>query len=236
MTRLVAVVALVLAAPAAALAAPTAPVAGSVFGPVTSVKGSTFTLTSSLVPKGKSTVSVSSATVITEQATAARSSLEVGACVVASGSRNSKGVVAAARITLSDPVKGQCSTGFGGRRTGGQPPANRTGTTPRRPPGGFTRGTFGFAFGKVTAVKGSTLTVSGTRGSSKVTTAVTVSAKTQLEKTVRVEPSAITTGSCAFVNGTSGDKGVTVEAERIALTKKTNGSCTTGFRRPPGNG
>ena len=75
------------------------------FGPVVSVKGTTFTITTSLSPSGKSQVSAGSAT-ITEQATAPRSSLKVGACVMATGAKNSKGVVTATRITISQPVKG----------------------------------------------------------------------------------------------------------------------------------
>ena len=111
--------------PAAATAA--TPVQGSVFGPIVSVQGTTFTLTTSLSPSGKSKVTVGKAT-ITEQSTAPRSSLKVGACVSATGARNSKGVVAATRITISAPVKGQCGTGFGGGRGSGPP---RTGTVPR---------------------------------------------------------------------------------------------------------
>ena len=238
MRRVAAVAALALAAPAAAFAA--SPVTGSIFGPVTAVRGGTFELSSSLSPTGHAKVSVSSSTAITEQATAPRSSLEVGACVAATGSRNAKGVVAADRITLSSAVEGQCTNGFGRRPGGNRPPGARrpgTGTTPQRPPGGFAgAGNFGFAFGKVTAIKGSTLTVSGTRGTTKVTTTVSVSSKTRLEETRKVGASAVTTKLCAFVNGTSTDKGVTVEAQRVALTPKVNGACNAGFRRPGANG
>ena len=223
-----------------AVAAAAAPVQGSVFGPVVSVKGTTFTITTSLSPSGKSTVSTGSAT-ITEQGTAPRSSLKVGACVMATGSRNSKGVVAATRITISAPVKGQCGGGFasrGGTRPGGgngTPPGGRTGTTPR-PPGGFGgNANFGFAFGSVTKVSGSTLTVRGRSfgsTSATTTTTVTVSSKTSLQETKTVKASAITTKLCAFVRGTSTDKGVTVTATNVALTPETNGTCTNGFRRP----
>src|SRR5579863_3188883 len=103
-----AVAAALVLVPAASAASP---VQGSLFGPVVSVKGTTFTITTSLSPSGKSLVSAGSAK-ITEQAAAPKSSLKVGACVMATGARNAKGVVAATRITISQPVKGSCTNGF----------------------------------------------------------------------------------------------------------------------------
>ena len=212
---------------AAALAA--APVQGSVSGPVVSVKGSTFTITTPLSPNGKSIVSAAGAR-ITEQATAPRSSLKAGACVVAMGTRNAKGVVAAQRISISTPVKGACGGGF---RIGGP-----GGTRPPRqapPAGGFKRpANFGFAFGSVTKVSGSTLTVKGVAFGTReaTTTTVTVSPKTTLSETKTIEASAVATKMCAFVRGASTDKGKTVKATDVALTPEQNGKCTFGFRRP----
>jgi hypothetical protein len=219
------------ACPSVAIGATAAtPVTGSVFGPITSLSGNTFKLKTPLSPTGTASISVGSATVITEQVAATRSSLRPGVCVAAFGTRDSKGVVAATRIMISAPVKGRCDAGFGARRgtrTGGPPPGSG-----QRPPGGFGGGAnLGFAFGGVSAVKGTTLTVHGRRGTTTVTTTVTVSAKTTLVETMRVGASAIEVKSCAFVRGTSSDKGVTVTAESISLTKQTNGACTTGFRR-----
>jgi Domain of unknown function (DUF5666) len=213
------------AAAVAAVTLAVAPVQGSVFGPVVAVKGSTFTITTSLSPSGKSLVTVGSAR-ITEQATASRSSLKAGACVAVSGTRNAKGVVAATRISVSEPVKGQCQNGF--RRRGARPirPANG-----QQPPAGSLRrsGTIGFAIGSIAKLSGSTLTVKG-RGSGTTTTTVTVSAKTLLTHTVSAKASAVTTKLCAFVQGTSADKGVTVKATAITLTPRTNGQCV-GFTR-----
>lgn len=211
----------------AALALAAAPVQGSVFGPVVSVKGATFTITTSLSPNGKSKVSAGSAT-ITEQATAPRSSLKVGACVMASGTRNGKGVVAATRITISQPVKGSCTNGF--RGGGGTRVTRPPGGTRTPPPGGFSARSGGFAFGAVTKLSGSTLTVKGSFGSTSRTATVTVSSKTALVRTVTVKPTAVTLKTCAFVNGTSADKGASVKATRIALSPETNGKCTNGFR------
>lgn len=211
---------------AAALLAAASPVQGSVFGPIVSVKGDTFTLTTKLSPSGRSLVSAGSAR-ITEQAPAARSDLKAGACVTAVGARSANGVVAASRITIATIVKGRCAGGFAFRRDGGI--THRPPRTP--PPGGFRgNGTFGFAFGLVATLKGSTLTVKSPRG----TTTVTISAKTTYVRTETVKASALEVKTCAFVRGTSTDKGVTVKAAEISITPETNGSCTTGFR-PPGS-
>jgi hypothetical protein len=213
--------------PAAASAA--APVQGSLFGPVIAVKGTTFTITTSLSPSGKSAVSAGSAKV-TEQKVAPQSSLKVGACVMATGSRNSKGVVAATRITISQPVKGSCTTGFRRGATGGSRPTPPAGGTPRT--GGGFPGNGGFAVGSVTKVNGSTLTVKGSFGGTSRTTSVTFSSKTSLVHTVTVKASAITVKMCAFVQGTSTDKGKTVKAASVALSAETKGTCTSTFRRP----
>jgi Domain of unknown function (DUF5666) len=230
--------------PAAAAASP---VQGSVFGPIVSVSGTSFTLTTTLSPSGKSLVSAGSAR-ITEQATAPKSDLKVGACVMASGSKNSKGVVAATRISISAPVKGQCTVGFGragaggglGNRPGGVRPGG-TGsggsgsgqTPPSGGAGGFNRsGNFGFAFGSVTKMSGSTLTVKGSFGGKTQTTTVTVSSKTTLSETKTIKAADLKVKTCAFVRGTSNDKGKTVKATDITISPETGGKCTNGFRRP----
>ncbi len=222
---------------AAGVAAAAAPVQGSIAGPVTAVKGKTFTVKTSLSPTGSSKVTVGSKTQITTDAAGKRADLKKGACVTAMGTKKGA-VVTAARLTIVPAVGGKCTTGFGGR--GGnrvRPPGSGT-RAAGRPAGGGQGGggqgfqrpaNFGFAFGAVTAVKGSTVTVKGQQGSTKVT----VSAKTQITTTVHVAVSAIKLESCAFVNGTSTDKGVTVTAQDVRLTQPRNGSCTFGGRRGP---
>jgi len=209
----------------------TKPVAGSVSGPVVSVKDSTFTLTTSLSPTGRSKVAVGSKTTITEQLAGTLADVKTGMCVTAIGQKAKNGTVTATRVTLTQPVKGQCGGGFGTRPGGGRPPGgappggNRTG----RPPGGFGGGgaNFGFAFGKVSAAKSSTITVKGRQGSTKVL----LSKKTQVGKTEQVGRAAIVPKLCAFVRGTSGDHGVTVTATDISLSKPISGACTGRFTR-----
>ena len=225
------------AALAAATSAAAAPVQGSISGPVTTVKGSTFTVKTTLSPTGSSKVTVGSKATVIEQQAGTTADLKKGMCVTAMGTKT-KSTVAAQRVSLRPAVKGSCSTGF--RRGGGSggPPGGGT-----RPPGsgggsggggggsGFSPpANFGFAFGQITGVKGSTLTVKGFNG----TTTVTVSGKTAITKTVEVGPSAIAVKMCAFVNGTSTNKGVTVTASNVSLSKPVSGSCTFGFRRGGG--
>ena len=151
--------------------------------------------------------------------------------LTALGQKTAKGTVDAVRITLTQPVKGQCAGGFGRRPGGSRPPgAPPRGTGTGGPPGGFGGGNanFGIAFGKVSAAKGTTVTVKGPQGS----TTVALSKKTQVAETKAMSPSAIATKLCAFVQGTSGDRGVTVAATQIALSKPVSGSCTARFRQP----
>lgn len=214
-------VALLAAGPASAAG----PVQGSVSGPVTIAKGKTFTLKTALSPSGSSKVTVTSKTTVTEQVSGTAADLVKGACVMASGTKKGSAVVAA-RISITPAVGGSCSLG-GRRQPGARPGGPRPGAGSASRGGGFTPpANFGFAFGVVTAVKGSTLTVKGPRGA----TTVDVSAKTQIDKTKNVGPAGVKVGLCAFVFGTSTDKGVTVNGRDVRLSAPTNGSCR--FSRP----
>jgi len=227
MARFISVAVVVAAAVGASAAAAAAPVAGSIAGPVTAVRGSTFTVKTSLSPTGSSRVQLAAATVITEQATATRTDLRKGVCATAIGSKSTKGVIAAMRVMLSTPVKGQCGFGFG--RRGARPGGTRPPTTRRRPPagtGGFAN--FGLASGAITGVKGSTVTLHGRQGNSTFT----LIPSAQITKTVRVTAAAIEVKLCAFVRGTSADKGVTVAAQNVALSKPGARGCTPRFRGP----
>jgi hypothetical protein len=211
---------------ATAVAGAAAPVQGSIAGPITATKGKTFTVKTALSPTGSSKVTVGTKTTITEQVAGKQADLRTGVCVMATGSKKGS-VVAATRITVSQAVKGKCGGGFGrGTRPGsGARPGGRS-----RPPGFTPPANFGFAFGAIAAVKGTTLTVhSQQRGN----TSVTVSAKTQIDRTAQVGSKAIAVKLCAFVRGTSSDKGVTVQAQNVALSKPGPNGCNSRF---PGRG
>ena len=203
------------------------PVNGSVAGPVVAVKGKTFTVTTTLSPSGKSTATVTSKTTVTSQTSSKLADVKKGACVMATGTKKGT-AVAATRVTITTASGGQCGQRPGGG-AGGRPGGGGT-----RPGGGGGGGgtppaNFGIANGTVSAVKGSTVTVKGRQGS----TTVTLSSKTVYTKTVSVGASAITSKVCAFVRGTSADKGVTISAQNVSLSKPVSGKCTTPGRRGP---
>lgn len=201
----------------------TTPTQGSIAGPVTAVKSNTITVKTSLSPTGKALVKITASTSITRQTTAKRTDVKSGTCVTANGQRNSKGVVAATRLTVSKPTKGTCGPRAGARR----PP--RAGTPPQPQSGAQRPANAGFAAGMVSSIKGSTLSVKGRDGK---TITVTLSTKTTIRKTASVKPTQVRLKECAFVRGTSADKGITVLATNINLSPPTNGSCTTPQRTP----
>ena len=207
------------------------PVSGTIGGPVTAVQGQTFTVKSSLTSTGKANILVKAATVISEEQTVGRTGLKKGVCVVAVGQKDKQGVVQAQRVMLSAPVKGKCQGGFGGGQGGGTPPQGAPPANGQQPPqGGGPPGgaaNFGFASGAITGISGSTVTVHGSQG----TTKVFVSAKTQVVRNARVGMSAVKVGLCAFVQGTSTDKGLDVDAQTVNLSKPGPQGCTGGPRR-----
>jgi hypothetical protein len=225
-------------AASAALAA--TPVSGFVSGQVVSVKGASFVVKNSFGSVADSTVSLAGSSSIIEQVSATRSALKLGACVMASGAKASSGAVEAQRITISAPVKGTCSNGFfghggpgGGGGPGGpggvRPTGGTSGSAPAHFAGFGNFGNFGFAFGSISALKGGTLTVHGTSGSTKVT----LSSSTQLLEMKSVGASAIKADECVSVRGTSSDNGVTVKATSVNLSTASSTGCNRGFRGRP---
>lgn len=106
------------------------------FGKVTAVTGSGFTVDSA-APSGSSAtpaptsrptqVTTSADTVWTASRKATAEAVAVGRCVTSIGRADSTGAIAAASITVSSPVNGECSTGFPG---GGPPPGGGQGGGP----------------------------------------------------------------------------------------------------------
>jgi len=85
---------------------------------VTAVSGSTITVDALDFQTQKTSskkVTVDGSTKYTETQTGAASDLVVGQCVTARGKADDSGTVAATALTVSAPVDGSCTTGFGGR-------------------------------------------------------------------------------------------------------------------------
>ena len=196
------------------------PVGGSFAGPITSVAGSTFVVRTSLSPTGRSKVHVGAKTAITEQVAGTSASLKTGECVVATGTKKGA-TIDAQRVLVRSGAGASCASPLGGRRIG-------NGTRPRigsgngfRPPANFA-----IASGSIASIHGTQLTVKSSRG----TTKVVLAKSTPVERTISVASSGIKKALCAFVRGTSSDKGVTVTAQSVALSKPVAGSCNA--RRP----
>lgn len=91
-------------------------------GEVTAVNDSGFTVAASSRDSeepAEVSVTVGSETTYTATEPATKSALVIGRCVTATGEADETGAVTAERLTVSDPVDGECDAGFGGR--GGMP-------------------------------------------------------------------------------------------------------------------
>lgn len=207
---------------------------------------------------GQVTVTYTAKTAISDTASTSLSAVKVGSCMLAaaqppssSSSSSPSTSFTAATVFVSPAAGGKCQVagGFGGGRgpggTGtprsfpsGFPSGFPTGA---RPSGARSRGAFGNferADGKVTAISGSTITVSGTNPRTHATTtySVTVNASTKYTQTLTATARALTVGKCAAANGKTNDTGA-VAATSIRITPAVNGTCDTGFGgRRPGSG
>jgi Domain of unknown function (DUF5666) len=209
--------------------------------------------------------------------------------VTGSASKKSKTTIAARSISVSSPTStGSCnsfgtSTSFG-TRTGGFPAGGGGGGFASRGPAGFPGGeasgthtsfpsggagasnfrkqfaSIDIASGKVTAVKGSDITVSGTSVSpgsfggrttksgsethsktkkftppktEKLT--ITTSSSTPVSATQSTTPSALAVGDCVSAFGPSASTGA-VTATTVRITSTGGGSCTGGFGGGGGGG
>ncbi|OIJ24747.1 hypothetical protein [Nocardioides luteus] len=99
---------------------------GGTSGEVTAVSDSGFTVAATSRGSEETTsvsVTVGSDTTYTTTETATKSALVVGRCVTATGEADEAGAVTADRLTVSDPVDGECTAGFGrrGMMPGGAP-------------------------------------------------------------------------------------------------------------------
>ena len=196
---------------------------------------------------GQTTVDLTTKTAITATVPLDLRDITPGTCISATGTKAPAGKVDATLVTVTAAVKGSCverggpggGGGFRGSPGGGFP--RTTGTVPAR----FrTTNVFG-AFGKVTKVSGSTITVEGisfagfggrpATGTAKPTKtpkaspqSVVVSSKTSYSKTEKVTAGALKVGECASAFGSTNDIGV-VSATRLTVTQPVDGSCTSGF-------
>jgi hypothetical protein len=250
-----------LSSTAGAASVPPSP-AGSASGSVASITGTSMEVQSASA--GQTTVNTTASTTFSQTLAAAQSAVAVGECLTVTGTpaKSSKTTIAARSVSISQPSSsGTCTAGAGGAfgrggfpgrgaQGGGGFPGGGT-----RPPGGFAGrggasgrgafagGSFAFANGKVTAVSGSSVSMSGTLRSGfgqaaknkKASTpktqklTVTLSKSTTLSETQSTSFSALAVGDCVNAFGQTGSTGA-VTAATVNIRSTGGQTCSTGFR------
>ena len=250
-----------LSSTAGAASVPPSP-AGSASGSVASITGTSMEVQSASA--GQTTVNTTSSTTFSQTLAVTQSAVAVGGCLTVTGTpaKSSKTTIAARSVSISQPSSsGTCTAGAGGAfgrggfpgrgaQGGGGFPGGGT-----RPPGGFAGrggasgrgafagGSFAFANGKVTAVSGSSVSMSGTLRSGlgqaaknkKASTpktqklTVTLSKSTTLSETQSTSFSALAVGDCVNAFGQTGSTGA-VTAATVNIRSTGGQTCSTGFR------
>ena len=205
-------------------------------GTIASISGSSLEVQSPT--SGQTTVDYSATTAFSQTVPGTAAALTVGSCISAFGTPVSGstsgglgGPITATTVTITQPTATGCTTGFGGRSF----PGGGSG----RPPGGGTRpgggarpggGTFGRASGSVTAVSGSTVTVSEKSPVTQKTSSVpvTLTASTTYTTPASASASDLAVGKCARAIGTADSTGA-IAATSITISTPGANGCTSGF-------
>jgi len=148
-----------------------------------------------------------------------------GQCLVATGQKDSAGLLVAMTVRLSPKTASGCAAAP--NRVGPSPAA---GASPRPIPSG--QPAQAFVTGEVTGAAGVSITVLTTGSGSQTITVPTTATVTRM---LSASATDLQTGQCIRANG-SRDSAGTVQATSIAITPAgPSGTCTTGFGgRGPG--
>ena len=211
---------------------------GSASGSVASITGTSMEVQSASA--GQTTVNTTPSTTFSQTLTVTQSAIVVGGCLTVTGTpaKSSKTTITARSVSISQPSSsGTCASGAGsgfgrggfpgrGAQGGGGFPGGGCWVDSRAEAGAngrgpFAGGTFAFAKGKVTAVTGSSVTMSGTlrsgfgqapksKNTKKPSTpktqqlTVTLSKSTTLSETQSTSFSALAVGDCVNAFGQAG--------------------------------
>lgn len=229
---------------------------GLASGSVASITGDTMEVQS----QGQTTVSWTGSTTFSQNVSGNESAVTTGDCVsvTATPSKKSKTTVTAKTVSIRPASSsGSCTASAGGSGgSGGGRPAGGGGgggggggLGGGGRPGGFGGGGAGrpaggtavsIASGKVTAVKGSTLSVSGTvfslggatkaskPSSKKQSLKIDTTKSTSYVLTESTSASSLALGDCVSAVGQSGATGA-VTATNVSITSTGGGSCSAGF-------
>jgi hypothetical protein len=181
------------------------------------VNGQSLILTG---PTGDVTVTVSTSTTFTRTSTAVLADIVPGVCILATGQKDSAGLLTATTVRLSPRVSGGCAAAgrFGPNAS---PPA---GASPRPTPSG--QPAMAFVGGEVTAATGITITVLTPTSGSQTITVPTIAAVTTTAVAAATD---LRTGECVRATGAR-DAAGTVQATSITITPAgPSGTCVTGL-------
>jgi len=186
-------------------------------GQLVQINGQTLILTG---PNGDMTVTVSGTTTFTQTSTAVLADIVPGDCILATGQKDSTGMLTATTVRLSPKPAAGCAAAT---RVGPNvsPPA---GASPRPIPSG--QPAMAFVSGEVTGAAGISITVLTTTSGSQTITVPTTAA---VSTTVVSSATDLRTGECLRATGAKDSTG-TVQATSITITPAgPSGTCVTGF-------
>jgi Domain of unknown function (DUF5666) len=191
-------------------------------GQLVQVNGQSLILTG---PNGDLTVAITGGTTFTRTSTAVLADIVPGQCLVATGQKDSAGLLVAMTVRLSPKTASGCAAAP--NRVG---PSPAPGASPRPIPSG--QPAQAFVTGEVTGAAGVSITVLTTGSGSQTITVPTTATVTRM---LSASATDLQTGQCIRANG-SRDSAGTVQATSIAITPAgPSGTCTAGFGgRGPG--
>ena len=210
-------------------------------GEIAAITGTTLQVQGT---SGQTAVTYTPTTTFRQTVSATQAAVTVGTCISAfgtpaSGSSTFGGPVTATTVSISQPVSGACTGGFGGgfRRSsasgtpgGGSFPGG--GTPPRGsfPAGGFRGGRFGVASGLVKSVSGNTVTVQETNPQTSATSSVvvTLTGTTTFTESTTATATDLAVGKCARATGSASSTGAITARSIVISTPGANG-CYSGF-------
>jgi len=198
-------------------------------GQLVQINGQTLIVTG---PSGDLTVTTSTSTTFTRTSTAVLADIVPGLCILATGQKDSTGILTATTVRLSPKGANGC-TAAGRFGPNASPPAGASPpqTSPRPTPSGLPP--MAFVSGEVTAATGISITVLTTASGSQTITVPTTAAVTT---TVVASASDLRIGECLRATGARDSAG-NVQATTITITPAgPSGTCVTGFGGGGGGG
>jgi hypothetical protein len=198
-------------------------------GQLVQVNGTTLTLSTTA---GDATVDYGSSTTITSTSTGSPGDIVVGSCVVIVGQKDSAGAVTASSVRLSKSVNGSCTAGLRPGGAGASPGAF-PGNVPRPSRSGVPTPNPNTALvaGLVSAVSGTTITVTSTAGATQSATVPTTLSVTESSAGTAAD---LTVDSCVRAVGPKNASGAVQATALTIQPTDATGACT--FARAGGFG